>query len=60
MVGRGFLGGIVLGPIGASIGAFSALKGQKEKVIQIVFKDGKKALITLNNDDYIKFQFYMS
>ena len=59
MVGRGFLGGLVLGPIGAGIGAFSALKGQTEKVLQIVFIDGKKTIITLTNDDFIKFKFYM-
>ncbi len=60
MIGRGFLGGLVLGPIGAGIGAYSALKGQAEKVIQIVFKDGKKTIITLSNDDFVKFNFYMS
>lgn len=60
MIGRGFLGGLVLGPIGAGIGAFSALKGQSEKLIQITFKDGKKALITLDNDSYAKFKCYMS
>lgn len=60
MVGRGLLGGLVLGPIGAGIGAYSALKGQNEKVIQIVLNDGKKFLITLSNDDFMKFKFYMS
>ena len=60
MIGRGFLGGLVLGPIGAGIGAYSALKGQKEKVVQITLINGKKFLITLSNDDFMKFQFYMS
>lgn len=59
MVGRGFLGGLILGPIGIGIGAYSALKGHKEKVIQIIFKNKKKAIITLSNDDFLKFKFYM-
>ena len=60
MIGRGFLGGLVLGPIGAGVGIYSTIKGQKEKLVQIVLVDKNKIILKLSNDDFIKFQFYMS
>ncbi|MBO6290568.1 MAG: hypothetical protein J6N45_09675 [Alphaproteobacteria bacterium] len=59
MMGRGLLGGLILGPIGIGIGAYSALKGQKEKLVQIIFKNRSKVIIAFSNDDFLKFKFYM-
>lgn len=45
---RGAAGAAIMGPLGALVGASSAKK-KKDTVVSIHFKNGKKALVVLDN-----------
>lgn len=49
-VGRGFVGGALLGPVGLLAGLSAKSKGVH--VIAVQFKDGKKSLIEVNDKVY--------
>ncbi|MGE7837991.1 hypothetical protein [Viridibacillus arvi] len=49
-VGRAFVGGVILGPVGWLAGLSAKSKGVH--VVAIQFKDGKKSLIEINDKIY--------
>lgn len=52
-VGRAFVGGVILGPVGWLAGLSAKSKGSH--TVAIEFKDGKKSLIQLDKKSYSSF-----
>lgn len=60
IIGRSLLGGIVLGPWGAGIGALSSLKNRNRQVVQLFFKNGEKSIVIFSEQDFFKLNLVLS